>query len=130
MKKTRLTYAILTILLLISEILIGLYAHDDFIRPYIGDVLVTILLCCLIRSVVPKGLNLLPVYVFIFATLVEFAQYFRIVTILGLEDNRLLSTLIGTSFSPIDLLCYGIGCLLFWAAEAAVRSLISKRKQP
>lgn len=129
MKKTRLTYAILTFLLLITEILIGLYAHDDFIRPYIGDVLVTILLCCLIRAIVPKGRRLLPVYVFIFATFVEFAQYFRIVTILGLEDNRLLSTLIGTSFSPIDLLCYGIGCLLFWATEAALRSLLSKRKR-
>jgi hypothetical protein len=73
MKKSRITYAILFILLLITEVLIGLYVNDNFIRPYVGDVLVTILLCCLWRTAFPKGVRALAVYVFIFATLVEFA---------------------------------------------------------
>ena len=94
--------------------------HDNFVRPYIGDVLVTILLCCLCRTAVPKGITLLPIYVFIFATLVEVAQYFDIVKILGVEGNPLLSTIIGTSFSFIDILCYGVGCLIFWIAEIFV----------
>lgn len=120
MKKQRFTYAILGILLLLTEILIGLYVHDNFIRPYIGDVLITILLCCLCRTVVPKGLPALPIYVFVFATLVEVAQYFEIVKLLGLENNPLLSTIIGTSFSLIDIVCYGVGCLIFWTVEIAV----------
>ena len=129
MKKQRYIYASLFLILLLTEILIGLYVHDNFIRPYIGDVLVTILICCLCRTVVPKGVRLLPIFVFMFAALVEFAQYFQIVKILGLENHRLLCTVIGTSFSPIDLVCYGVGCLLVWAVEAAVKTLLNKRKQ-
>ena len=120
MKMKRGLYAASFTLLLLIEILIGLYVHDNFVRPYIGDVLVTILLCCLCRTVFPKGIHLLPIYVFIFATLVEVAQYFDIVKILGVENSPLLSTIIGTSFSFIDILCYGVGCLIFWIAEIFV----------
>lgn len=120
MKMKRVLYATSFTLLLLTEVLIGLYVHDNFIRPYIGDVLVTILLCCLCRTVFPKGVRLLPIYVFIFATLVEVAQYFDIVKILGVENSPLLSTIIGTSFSFIDILCYGVGCLIFWIAEIFV----------
>ena len=119
-KKPRLVYATSFVILLITEILIGLYVHDNFIRPYIGDVLVTILLCCLCRTVFPKGVRLLPIYVFIFATLVEVAQYFDIVKILGVEGNPLLSTIIGTSFSWIDVVCYAVGCVAFWGIEKAL----------
>ncbi len=119
-KRMRLTYGTLSVILLMTEILIGLYVHDNFIRPYIGDVLVTILICCLCRTVIPTGLKGLPIYVFVFAALVEFAQYFEIVKILGFENNKLLSTIMGTSFSPIDLICYGVGCLIFWAVEKTI----------
>ena len=123
LNKPRLLYAGSFLLLLITEILIGLYVHDNFIRPYIGDVLVTVLLCCLCRTIVPTGIKALPIYVFVFAALVEFAQFFEIVRILGLEHNRLISTIIGTSFSPIDLICYAVGCLIFWAVVKAIRMI-------
>jgi hypothetical protein len=122
-KKLRLAYATIFVLLLFIEVLIGLYVHDNFVRPYIGDVLVTILLCCLCRTVIPKGVPALPIYVFLFATLVEIAQYLEIVKLLGLENNPLLSTIIGTSFSFLDLVCYGVGCLIFWVAEKAIKSI-------
>ena len=38
--KSRLPYIIAAVVLLIVEILIGLFVHDGFVRPYIGDVLV------------------------------------------------------------------------------------------
>lgn len=126
MKKRRLTYAIIFCILLIAEILIGLFVHDDFIRPYIGDVLVTVLLCCLCRIVFPKGILFLPVYVFLFAMLVEFAQYVDVVKILGLENNLLLSTVIGRTFSHADLLCYGVGCALFGGAEKGVKLIMTQ----
>ena len=121
MKKSRITYAILFFLLLIIEVLIGLFINDNFIRPYVGDVLVTVLLCCLVRTIFPKDIPALSIYIFIFAVLVEFAQYIQIVKILGVENNPLLRTIIGTSFSPIDILCYGIGCAIFWLAEKTIR---------
>ena len=42
-------YVLAAIGLLGVEICIALFVHDNFIRPYLGDVLVTELLCCLCR---------------------------------------------------------------------------------
>ena len=117
LKKSRTTYAVAFGVLLLIEIIIALFVHDAFVRPYIGDVLVTVLLCCLCRIIIPKGVSALPIYVFVFAALVELAQYVNIVKLLGLENNAFFSTIIGTTFSFVDILCYAAGCLAFWVAE-------------
>ena len=97
-----------------------MFVHDDFIRPYIGDVLVTVLICCLCSIIIPKGVSALAIYVFAFATLVEIGQYFELVKLLGLEDNVFISTVVGTTFSAIDLVCYAVGCIAFWATEKVI----------
>lgn len=117
MKKQRIVYAAIFALLLLVEIGIALFVHDRFIRPYFGDVLVTVLLCCLCRVVIPKGMPLLPVYVFLFAVFVELTQYVDLVGLLGWEDNTLMATIMGRSFSLWDIVCYGAGCLAFWLGE-------------
>ena len=38
-----------------TEILIGKYAHDAFIRPYVGDVLVVVAMYLLARAIWPQG---------------------------------------------------------------------------
>ena len=129
MKKLRLTYIAVFAILLLIEIFIAMFIHDNFIRPYIGDMLVTILICCLCRTVIPKSVSALPIYVFVFATLVEVAQYFDVVKLLGLENNTLLSTIIGTTFSYVDLICYGVGCLIFWVTEKAVKNFLKQKKK-
>ena len=126
MKKERLIYAVLFSALFIIEILIALFVKDNFIRPYIGDVLVTTLLCCLCRVIIPKGVRFLPIYVFVFSAVVELMQYFDIVKLLSLENNRLLSTVIGRTFSVVDLLCYAIGCIAFVGVETAIKKLYKK----
>ena len=115
--KKRIPYILAFLALLLVEIYIGLFVRDRFIRPYFGDVLVTALLCCLFRAVYPKGVRLLPLYVFAFSVVVEITQYFDLVKLLGWENNALISTLMGRSFAWADILCYGAGCALFWAAE-------------
>ena len=122
MKKRRIIYALIFGVLLCVEVCIALFVHDAFVRPYIGDVLVTVLICCLCRIALPNGVPALPLYVFLFAALVEAAQYVDVVRLLGWEDNPLLSTLIGRTFSWSDILCYGIGCFIFWLAEKAAVS--------
>ena len=117
MKKLRFAYLILFLTLLLIEIFIALFIKDSFIRPYVGDVLVTVLICSFARIFIPKGLKLLPVYVFIFSAAVEIAQYFDIVKILGLENNSFLSVLIGRTFSLHDIFCYAIGCILFFIKD-------------
>ncbi len=114
-KRTK--YIIATILLLIVEVLIALFINDTFIRPYIGDVLVVVVLYTFIRSFIPERNRLLPLYIFIFAAGVEFLQYFQIVRLLGLENNRFFATLIGTVFDVKDIICYGIGCAILGIYE-------------
>lgn len=122
-KNPRIPYAVAFFLLLFTEIYIALYVHDDFVRPYIGDVLVTALICCFCRIFVPSGLKALPLYVLAFSFCVEATQYLQLVKLLGLEGNAFFSTIMGTSFSWLDLICYAVGCGLFWAAEKAIKAL-------
>ena len=121
MKKLRITYAAAFGILLLAEILIALFVNDRFIRPFFGDVLVTLLLCCLCRIAFPKGMKALPVYVFLFATAVEITQYFDLVALLGWENNKLLSTLMGRTFSFPDILCYAAGCLSFYFIDLVIQ---------
>ena len=119
--KKRLIYLIVTILILIIEVMIALFVHDKFVRPYIGDVLVTILICSFLRIFIPKGVKPLPLYVFIFALGVEVLQYLRIAELLGFSDNRFLSILIGSVFDVKDVVCYGVGCVLFFFGEIMIK---------
>ncbi len=112
MKKKRLIYALITIALLTIEVLIALFVHDSFIRPYVGDVLVVMVLYTFIRIFIPEKVKFLPSYILCFAVLVEVLQYFRIVEVLGLSDNRFFSVLMGSVFDIKDIICYAVGCLL------------------
>ena len=125
--KARVIYAAAFCLLFLTEVCIALFVHDNFLRPYMGDALVTILLCCLCRIVVPDGVPALPLYVFVFAALVEAAQYVDVVKLLGLDDNAVISTIVGRTFSWADLICYAAGCLAFWSVETAVCAVLRKR---
>lgn len=122
--KKRLVYLLATIILLIIEVLIALYVHDDFIRPYVGDTIVVIVIYTFIRIFIPEKCMLLPLFIFIFAVVVEILQGIHIVNILGVADNRFLRTLIGDSFDIKDILCYGVGCILLWLYESK-RKLIN-----
>ena len=113
MKKRR-YYIVLTVILLIVEVLIALFVHDRIVRPYIGDMLVVIVIYTFLRIWIPDSVRLLPLYVFIFAVGVEILQYFNLVELLGVEDNVFLRTLIGTSFDIKDILCYAAGCAVVW----------------
>ncbi|XZH19983.1 DUF2809 domain-containing protein [Clostridium perfringens] len=103
-------------ILLIIEVFIALFVNDNFIRPYIGDVLVVIVIYTFIRGIIGRKIKNLPIYIFLFGVLVEVLQYFRIVEILHLQNNRFFTILIGTSFDVKDIMCYFVGTLIliFW----------------
>lgn len=124
--KKRLMWFSFFLLLLATEVVIALYCHDDFIRPYVGDVLVVILLYCLANAVVLDKMKLLPLWIFIFACLVEVGQYFNYVELLGFSDNPILSTAMGTSFAFEDIVCYFVGCAIC-AAGQIIYKFIKKK---
>ncbi|HEV2483601.1 MAG TPA: DUF2809 domain-containing protein [Puia sp.] len=117
MFRFRLSYFLLTLLLIGVEIFIGTCMHDAVIRPYGGDLLVVVVLYCLVRSfwdlpVVPLSLGIL-----VFSYLVETGQYFHLADWLGFTRPSLMRTLIGTYFTWVDLLSYTLGIGLVLGAE-------------
>lgn len=116
-KNKRAYYAIAFLILLMIEIAIAIYVHDDFIRPYIGDVLVVGVVYLFVRIFAPDGVKLMPLYVFIFAALVEVLQYFQLIRLLGLEENAFARILIGSTFDVKDLFCYFIGFIIILVLE-------------
>lgn len=115
--KKRVIYAVATVVLLAIEVFIALYIHDKFIRPYIGDVIVVVVVYTFVRIFIPERVRMLPLYVFIFAAGVEVLQLFHIVDILGLGSNRFMRILIGSVFDMADVICYGIGCVMLGIYE-------------
>ena len=123
MKRKRLLFAAAAVILLAVEIVIGLYVHDSFVRPYLGDTLVVMLIWCVLRIIFPTGKPWLSAAVFLFAVLVETTQIFPLCDLLGV-DNRLLRTLMGTSFAWGDIVAYLAGCLVTAAGDL----ILTKRK--
>lgn len=115
--KKRALYFLAFLLFLAVEVLIALFVHDRFVRPYIGDVLVVVVLYCFVRIFLPQGGRWLPILLFIFATGVEFLQYLNIVEWLHLSGNVFMRILIGSVFDVKDIICYGVGCAILQAAE-------------
>jgi hypothetical protein len=101
------------------EVLIALYVHDQIIRPYFGDLLVVILIYCFIKSFLRTKVFPTAIFVLLFAFAVEMLQYLNIVEVLGLQNNRLARTVIGTSFEWIDILAYISGILIVVLVEKA-----------
>jgi hypothetical protein len=104
-------YFVGALFLFLVEVLIALYVTDRFIRPYFGDYLVVILVYCFVRAVVKSSVTKAAIGVLLFAYLVEFLQWMDIVTALGLEQNTMAKTVMGTRFEWADMLAYTIGIL-------------------
>ena len=116
-----LNYFLLALLLFVTEVLIALYVHDQIIRPYFGDVLVILLMYYAFKSVLDFPVQPTAILVLMIAFILEGLQYLNIVEKFGLQDHRIIATVIGTSFSWVDLGAYMIGFFLV---------LILERKHP
>ena len=117
LRTMRIAYAVATLLLFLLELCIALYVHDAFVRPYLGDAIVVVLIYTFIRIFFPCRWRLLPLFVFLFACCVEVSQALHLVDLLGLGNNTFFRTLLGASFSWADLLCYAAGCAVLGAYE-------------
>lgn len=115
--KKRLGYFIAFLVFFLIELLIALYIRDRFIRPYMGDMLVVVVVYCFIRIFIPDRHRLLPLYVFLFAAGIEALQYLQLVKVLGLEHNAVLRTVLGSVFDWKDIGCYAAGCTVVGVFE-------------
>jgi len=108
-------YLLLTILIFLVEVLIATVLKNNFfIRAYLGDVIVVILLYTFVKSFFTVNDTKLILEIFAFSCVVEFAQYFNIAEKLGFQPGSLMYIVIGNSFSWVDIACYAAGCLLLY----------------
>lgn len=122
----RLIYGLISLLLLGTEVLIGLFGQG-WVRIYLGDVLVVILLYTIVRTVIPnKKIKwfIIPTVILAFAFIVEFLQLWGFCDRFGIT-NELLRIIIGTGFSTIDLICYLIGIMPCFIAEFVLNKKLS-----
>lgn len=106
-----------TLVLFVIEVLIALYVHDNFVRPYVGDYLVVMLLYCGVRTFINASPLKIALAVLLFAYLIELLQYFHLVDRLGLAGNTIARTVIGYGFEWLDLLAYTLGVITILLLE-------------
>lgn len=125
--KIRAFFISLSLILLITEIYIGREAVG-WVRSYLGDVLIVILIYSMIRMIFPVWLRkwyVLPTGVLLLAFGVEALQLWGFCDRFSIS-NKLLRIIIGTSFSVYDLICYILGILPCYLIEAVYQKYRDK----
>ena len=115
----RLSYALATIAVLGIEIAIARFAHDDLVRPYLGDSLAVMAVYLALRAVTRMRLMSSVTIAFAFACGIEVGQSYRLVDVLGLGTNRVARIVLGTTFGWTDFVAYAGGAVCILAIEMA-----------
>lgn len=115
-------YFLLAAGLLGLEIGIARFAHDRFVRPYVGDFLATILVYCLLKSVwaAPAGRAVAVALLVSYA--IELAQLAHLLSWLGWQHARLARLVLGSQFEWGDMLAYSLGAALVLGLEHGRRT--------
>jgi hypothetical protein len=114
----RIKYFIAFLILLIIELYIALNIQDQFIRPYLGDVLVVILIYSFLMSFIRLSYKKAIVFVLIFSFTVEISQYFHLIEVLNLRQCQVAHWVLGSSFNWWDFLAYSIGLAIAFVVES------------
>lgn len=110
-------YFLFAVVLFIVEVLIAMFVHDAIVRPYIGDVLVVMLIYYFVKSFFNVPVLPCALWVLLFAIVIEISQYFKLVKLIGLQHSKLAQAVMGTSFAWTDMLAYTVGIILILIAE-------------
>lgn len=110
-------YCFWFVFLFLVEVCIAVFVDDNFVRPYVGDVLVVILIYAMVRAFFKVPILRTAVGVLAFSFVVEILQYFKIVELLGLGSSELARTIIGTTFVWEDFIAYSVGIVILLGFE-------------
>ncbi|MEH2110947.1 ribosomal maturation YjgA family protein [Nostoc sp.] len=104
-------YFYFTAILFLIEVCIAVFVNESFIRPFIGDVLVVILIYCFVRTFSNIHSSIVALSAFAFSCTIEILQYFNFVNTLGLQKYKILAVALGSVFDWKDIIAYGIGTI-------------------
>lgn len=103
---------IIASIIFLIEAFIGLYSTDQFVRPYLGDVIVVLFVFYALKTIIKTSNLRLAVASLLIAYLVEWSQHLQLISRLGLQNKLWAKLILGTSFSWTDILCYTVGFLI------------------
>ncbi len=99
-----------------TEIAIAYFHFSPFIRGFLGDVLVILLIYSFIKIFIRNHVLKTAVSVLAFAYFVELLQFLKLAEKLNIKSEILL-TIIGSVFDVWDLIAYTIGFILILLIE-------------
>jgi len=114
-------YILPFLLLLAAEVAIAIFEFHEFVRGFIGDVLVIPLLYSFFRVFFKTKTWRIASLTLGIAMLIEVLQIFDIYTKFNLE-NKFLKIVLGSTFDFWDILAYSIGFLLILIFEKTIRN--------
>lgn len=126
----RRNYGVATLILLAVEFFIALKVHDRFVRPFVGDALVVILVFTALQTVFLKKPKTMANLSLAIAFTIETLQAFDFASYLGADRHRWLSILLGRTFSWDDYLAYlsGYAVIRLWCARESRRTTSAPRE--
>lgn len=101
------------IIIFVLLVFIAVYTRG-FVRGFIGDILVMFFMYYSVLTLFRVNKTILLLLLFLFSIGIEIGQYFEVVKVLGLEGNKIASTVIGTTFDIKDIIAYAIGTILIY----------------
>ena len=91
--------------------------RDNFIRPFLGDVFIVLLIFYFLNSFIDYEKGKLVLGVLGFAVIVEISQAFDLLAKSGLQDSQFAQIVLGSTFDWLDLLAYLIGSAAVYFVE-------------
>lgn len=109
-------YIFAFIILFVIECAIAYFHFTPFIRGFLGDVLIVLLLYSFLKIFIKNHTFKIAISVLAFAYFVEFLQLFQLAEKLNIH-SKIGLTILGSVFDPQDLLAYFIGFLFILLIE-------------
>jgi hypothetical protein len=116
-------YFFSALILFLIEVFIASFVHDRIVRPYIGDLLVVILIYCFCKSFFNIPVRIAALSVLLFAYFIEILQYMNFIDYIGLQQSRLANIILGNSFEWIDMIAYTAGIFFVFCFEILKQKL-------
>ena len=110
---------LITILLFATETAIAYFHFNSFIRGFLGDMLVILLLYSFLKIFIRNQVVKTSISVLAFAYVVELLQLFKLTEKLNIHSEILL-TIIGSVFDWRDLIAYTLGFLVILLIEKKI----------
>jgi hypothetical protein len=105
---------------------VKLYSSNIFIRGFAGDIVVILMIYFLIKVFYDFNSLKLAVFTLFTAFTTEFLQYFKLIDILKLQNNKAARLILGSVFDPCDLAAYAIGAVLVYIIDTRlIRKLLN-----